>query len=140
MIASKILAKTLVVNSDGQALVLRRSASDEDNPGRVDFPGGGVDAGEAYAATAARELEEEAGLHVAETDLRLVYAFTKYESEKDKIIMRLLYVTRVKNTDVKLSHEHDAYWWYPIESLREVFSDTSWAPAIDFVLEHDLLA
>ncbi|HSX15369.1 MAG TPA: NUDIX hydrolase [Candidatus Saccharimonadales bacterium] len=133
-----IYAKTLVIGSDGKALVLRRSATDEDNPGHPDFPGGGVDAGESYVAAAVRELYEEAGLGADEADMQLVYAFTQYEPKKEAIIFRLLYTVRVDSADVQLSHEHDDYWWQPLDGLQKVFAGRSWEPAISFALKHGL--
>ena len=134
-----IIAKTIVVGPDGRVLVLRRSPDDTDNPGRVDLPGGGVDDDEEYAAAAAREISEEAGLSVTEQSLQLAYAFTQYKEAADAILTRLLYVAHVTETDVQLSHEHDAYWWRTREELQAVFADTSWRPAVDFVLQYDLL-
>ena len=124
---------------DGRVLVLRRSSDDPDNPGRVDFPGGGVDDDEEYAAAAVREIAEEAGLSVPAQNLQLAYAFTKYKEEADAILTRLLYITHTTETAVQLSHEHDAYWWRTRQELQTAFADTSWAPAVDFVLQRNLL-
>jgi len=134
-----ILAKSLVVNTEGKVLVLRRASDDTDHPGRVDFPGGGMDEGESYTQTAIREAYEEAGLRVREQDLTLAYTYTRYEKDKDTIVTRLLYIARDYSGNVKLSNEHDAYWWVAPTELKERFKDTSWEEAVGFVLAYTLL-
>ncbi len=53
----------LVFSAGGEVLVQRRTADKDWYPGRLDFAAGGVvQAGESYAASAARELHEELGV------------------------------------------------------------------------------
>ena len=54
----------IVVDAEGSILLTRRAASMRSYPGCWVLPGGGVDAGEALAAAAAREVLEETGLVV----------------------------------------------------------------------------
>ena len=134
-----IIAKTLLVNPDGRVLILRRSSNDENSPGRADLPGGGVEPNESYAVAAARETGEEAGLLVQPEDLQLIYTFTKYDDAKDSVLLRLLYTAQVSNTDVQLSHEHDAYSWQTTDEVARIMSETSWKDAVNFALQHNLL-
>lgn len=134
-----IIAKTIVVGPDGRVLVLRRSPHDTRHPGRVDLPGGSVEDAEEYAAAAAREISEEAGLQVSEQALQLTYAFTTYKPDGQVIITRLLYVAHTTETNVQLSHEHAAYWWYTPQELQTAFAGVSWEPAVNFALQHNLL-
>jgi 8-oxo-dGTP diphosphatase len=135
----KIWAKSLIVNESGEVLVLRRSPDDENNPGRVDFPGGGVEPNESYVAAAAREIKEEAGIVLSERELELVYAFTVYDNKSDMLLTRLLYVGHPAHSEMTLSHEHDAYWWRNAHELAEIFKSTAWFLPLHFVLEHKLL-
>jgi 8-oxo-dGTP diphosphatase len=135
----QIIAKTLLQNNQGKILVLRRSPNDEDSPGRVDLPGGGVEIGERYIETAAREIVEEAGLLVSEQDLSLVYTFTKFDESNSKIITRFLFTGSVIAPKVKLSHEHDKFWWFSPQELPALFEQTSWSEAIAFMFECNLL-
>lgn len=61
----KVAAVVVVVDDAGNVLLTRRAASMRSYPGCWVLPGGGVDAGEALAAAAAREVWEETGLRCA---------------------------------------------------------------------------
>jgi lipoyl(octanoyl) transferase len=98
-----------------------------------------VEPGESPTAAASREIQEEAGLLVAEQDLGLVYAFTRHEAKIGKILTRLFFVAHVTATDVSLSGEYDVYSWREVGELSEAFAGRSWEPAIEFVLAHNLL-
>jgi len=130
--------RTLVFGPRGSVLVLRRSLNDDSNPGKVDFPGGGVDPGETVTFAAVREVEEEAGIHLSEQDISLVYTFTVYEKSSDTVVTRLLYISHVTSATVHLSHEHDAFWWHSMDEVVSLFSETSWYEALWFVREHNL--
>jgi 8-oxo-dGTP pyrophosphatase MutT (NUDIX family) len=138
-ILSRVTVRALLVNADGKILVLRRSLDDEDVPGRVDFPGGGIEPGESYIEAIAREIEEESGLHVLDDGLRLAYSFTRYDEVSHSIVHRLLYTAHVTDETVQLSHEHDAFWWHTPDEVVRLFSDISWSEALRFTLEHHLL-
>lgn len=134
------VAKSIVCRADGKFLVLKRSSTDSHAPGRVDLPGGGVEAGESYTTAAVREIAEEAGLTVSPEQLRLVYAMSRLSPRSDEVIVRFLFVAHVDvAAAVTLSYEHDAYEWCDLASLRNVFEDTSWGEAIEFLATHHIL-
>ena len=63
----------LVFNSRGEVFLQKRSLTKDKSPGLWDSSASGhVDAGEAYDATAVRELREEIGLTVTHTPERLL--------------------------------------------------------------------
>lgn len=129
------VAKSVLVNSDGKILCLRRSTTDSHDPGRYDLPGGKVETGEHLSEGAAREISEEVGLPVAVNDLRLVYASTKRsqrtetETETNWVI-RLLYVGKTNVTAVVLSEEHDLAEWCEKDEFLRRFSESSWTEGI----------
>jgi 8-oxo-dGTP diphosphatase len=138
MMKVKIVAKSLIVGPEGGVLVLRRSKNDAHSPGRVDLPGGAVDPGESYAAAAARELQEEAGLELEVDSLRLVHTYTITDQTKGEVVIRLLFVGHTGGI-VRLSEEHDEYWWKSLDELRRDFASTPWGTAIDSVLASGLI-
>lgn len=68
---TRVGAYALCQNAKGQVL-LCRMAGGKEQAGCWTLPGGGIDFGEAPAAAALRELEEEAGLAGEVTDLALI--------------------------------------------------------------------
>lgn len=133
---SFVVSKVLVVNEKGEVLALRRSKTDERRPGQWDFPGGWVDADEDTHTAVKREAMEEAGLSLH--DPALVFGFsemtTKYGSGT-----WLLYVDHIAgDSEIKLSHEHDAYAWKkPQELLKEITYDRQ-QTMLRYVIENNL--
>jgi 8-oxo-dGTP pyrophosphatase MutT (NUDIX family) len=136
---SQIVAKSILVNPEDKILVLRRSLTDSHSAGRVDFPGGSVEEFERYAAGAAREVHEEAGLTVPETDLHLAFSYTNPINHEGLVITRLLYIARIALGEVQLSHEHDRFWWHDMDAVIEEFAGTGWASGIQFIQDNQLL-
>lgn len=58
-------------------LLLRRSFTDTNRPGEWDSPGGHIEPGETPEHAAVREVFEESGLRIRETDLKLVRKIVK---------------------------------------------------------------
>lgn len=137
---TKTIAKSVLVNPDGKILVLRRSPTDTHSPGRCDFPGGSVEEGESIVAAAVREIREEAGLAVEADSLTLAYAFTSEPNKEGVILTRMLFVGKVAEQDVVLSHEHDAFWWHDTGTVLTDFDHTSWRDGLQFMIKHGLLA
>lgn len=114
------VAKVLVRNSEGKYLILRGSVWSErpDRSQKPDFPGGMADEGETHAQAAVRELFEEAGISVNESDLQLVYAFSKIKADTNEALIWLLYIVDVDTVPrVKISWEHEAYMWLSKDEL-----------------------
>lgn len=133
----RITVRVMVLNAENEVLLMKRSLTDENAPGRVDFPGGGVEIGENCETAMKRELLEEAGLQVEESGLQLVYTFTRFEG--DTSVIRLLYVTKVSNQQVTLSFEHESYTWQSLDEIEQAFSGISWEGPIRYIREHELI-
>jgi 8-oxo-dGTP pyrophosphatase MutT (NUDIX family) len=134
----RLTVRAVIINGAQEALVLRRSPDDESHPGRVDFPGGGVEDGETYSESMAREIAEEAGISIPEDKLALIYTFTTYDASADINVSRFLYVAHVDTEEVQLSTEHDSYWWAPVAELENMFAATAWKQSLHYAVEHDL--
>ena len=136
------VAKSVVLNPAGEVLLLRRSMTDPRRPGEWDFPGGGVEDGESHAEGAARELEEEAGIRVLPTNLRLLYTKTQVYESENQSINRSLFAVRVGEAaahDVQLSFEHDLAKWLPVDEALEAFPHPFYGAGLRYALEHNLL-
>lgn len=122
--ATHIVAKTLIFNSQGEVLVLTRSRHDAHRPGRLDFPGGQVEAGEPVADGAVREVFEEAGIRLNPDAIQLCFARAKTAYRKNihsnVNIVWLGYVSPLpSDAHITLSHEHDDYRWMSLDQLVE---------------------
>lgn len=135
-IPTEIVAKCAVMRENGDILVLRRSLDDDSRPGGPDFPGGGVEAGEDYAESAAREMLEEAGISIDPSELQLFYAFSQMKPSVN--VQRLAFYAKVKDPEIKLSHEHDKYRWVPGRQVSTEFPHHVWGAAVDYGLEHGI--
>lgn len=107
--------KVLVINEDGQVLLLKRSDK-VTRPGGWDFPGGGVDMGESPDEAARREIKEETSLTVHK--LQLVSTHLASTNGEDDLIIG--YVGSVDSTVVELTAwEHDEFIWVKIDELND---------------------
>lgn len=83
-----------------------------------DFPKGHMEAGEDPQTAAARELEEETGIH----DARFVPGFKEsmryfYRKAGEGILKIVIYfLAETPAGDVTLSYEHSGYAWLPYEA------------------------
>ena len=99
-------------------ILLIRRAPDRMYPGLWQCVTGKLEAGEAIAAAALREVAEETGLGAAdleafyETDL--VNWF--HEASLDALLCEAVFAARVRTgAEVSLSHEHDDARWLPVD-------------------------
>ena len=113
---AKIVAKTLVRNSEGLYLVLYRSNTHPLFPEHIDFPGGEVEPEEIPEAAVAREIQEETGLSVNPNKLKKL--FTKQYRQTT----HMLFEAKLTEPDAKvaLSWEHKSYRWIAPEELKRL--------------------
>lgn len=134
------VAKTVVIDSNGQVLLLRRGSTAPTRPDTWDFPGGGVEPGETFEQGAIREASEEAGLIL--TDLSLVYAATEYVEKHKHSVNRALFVARINAVapTPTLSFEHSEYKWVDIDMAPEEFPHPFYGDGLQYALDHQLIA
>lgn len=113
---AKIVAKTLVRNSEGLYLVLYRSNTHPLFPEHIDFPGGEVEPEEIPEAAVAREIQEETGLSVNPNKLKKLFA------KQYRQTTHMLFEAKLAEPDAKvaLSWEHKSYRWIAPEELKRL--------------------
>ncbi|HSX27671.1 MAG TPA: NUDIX hydrolase [Patescibacteria group bacterium] len=135
----KLVAKAALFNDKGEVLLLRRSRTDKVRPGELDFPGGAVEEDETYHNAVLREISEEVGLTLDPGNVTLAYSATTYYDGLSTI--RFLYVGKLSDPpQIRLSYEHDAYYWMSVEKVLEEFSHPVWTKGLGYLSQNDLLA
>lgn len=107
--------KTMVQNSAGKYLFLRRSASSKHFKAKWEMPGGKMDPGETLEKCLLREAKEETGLEIS-----LEHVMGCAEGDiPDKRLAYLFLSAKIIGSDaVILSDEHDDFKWVtPEEAL-----------------------
>lgn len=113
--------KVLVKQHD-KFLFLRRNATFQEGPQNWDIPGGRIEPEEALQDALTREVLEETGLKLEQTDT-LLAAQDIFVPNAEMHVVRLTY-TGVAIGEVTISSEHDDYEWMSIgEVLSEPYVD-----------------
>ena len=99
----------VVVNGDGEILMLKRSTASRYGPGLWGFPAGHIEEGESPQECAERELLEEIGAGVS------VEPVKRIEPVRDEIngseYEFYLFHLRWLGGEIRLNHEHTDYAW-----------------------------
>jgi 8-oxo-dGTP pyrophosphatase MutT (NUDIX family) len=124
-----IVLKTLVINSEGKLLLLRRSETDTRRPLQWDLPGGMMDDGESLEHGAVREVKEESGIEITDQP-SVVFSKAEVASWDDqnghhgRNVIRIYFVAHVGSPEITLSYEHDNYEWVSFEeALNHIVYD-----------------
>jgi 8-oxo-dGTP diphosphatase len=102
-----------LVDGEGRVLVAQRPAG-KSLAGLWEFPGGKIEPGEAPAAALVRELAEELGIGVAETDL-LPLTFVAHAYPDFQLLMLLYTCTRW--TGEPVGDEGQPVAWHMVDAL-----------------------
>lgn len=129
-------AKVVILDKNGDALVLRRSGSHPKEALRPDLPGGVIKDGETFEVGLAREIFEETGITIEPE--RLILVHTSTHSFFGKSVTRLLYAVRLRENapHVVISWEHDEFSWQPIVNVKDM--ERPYQNGIDYANEHDI--
>lgn len=112
------VANVIVVNQEDKVLLLRRKQSLVDG-GLFGVPGGMVDSGETSLVAANRELCEETGISVADTELEFIVSVEVDRSgQKLEDIIVDFYVLRINESpEIVLDEESSEFGWYLLSEL-----------------------
>jgi len=111
----KLSVRAVILDEQGQCLLIRRSSACKNFVGQWEWPGGKVDPGEDFVAALVREVREETSLAVEISGLA---GATQYEMAKANVILLCLEARRIVG-EVHLSDEHDDAEWVPLAQLHQ---------------------
>lgn len=136
-----IVVKAMILDQNGEVLVLRRSASHPTLANKPDLPGGQVDGDEELAEALIREIVEETGISVDHARLKLLYTGT--ESWRGENRVRLLYAIRLAEAHpaITLSWEHSEYAWLLADAVAEIEKEYHgfYREALTYIRENNLV-
>jgi len=99
-------ATVAVINRDKKILILERGSTAPWMPGRYCLPGGKVEQNEGLVDCASRELGEETGIFIVDSNILAPYNIS-YSSGYNKIV----FLISIADPVVTLNWEHDSYAW-----------------------------
>lgn len=107
----------VIAYKNGQALLLKRGESAPWNPGKWDFPGGGINKGETPKEAAAREALEEVSMEV-----RTLRELTVIDVEGEDVhfFTTDFYFGNGPNGTLAVGPEHDEFKWVPISEAMKM--------------------
>lgn len=114
----------LLVNDSGETLLQKRSANKKTNPNKWAICAGHVSAGDTLKQTAVRELEEEIGLKVNESDL-IEFTDKKVNTGIDAHITSYYCYKTNKNVDefIIQTEELSEVKWVPITDVIDMINN-----------------
>jgi 8-oxo-dGTP pyrophosphatase MutT (NUDIX family) len=118
-IIQRIATKALIVNKEGQVLILREASTYEEgtNVGKYHFPGGRLNPGEPFLNGLKREVDEETGLEIEIGQPLYIGEWWPVIKGVPNQIVAIFFVCKAKTESVRLSDEHDDFQWInPAES------------------------
>jgi 8-oxo-dGTP diphosphatase len=131
-----VVAKAYVVYG-GKVLLMRRSATDTQQPGRFDIPGGSVEEGESVLQGVLREIREESGLAIEQDQIRELTDFGVGSNEPT--VEKHVFLAQASTDTVTLSSEHNEYTWISPEEALRIFPHPFYSVALRHALEQQLL-
>lgn len=138
-----IVQKSLLFNSGGNILLLRRSDTDIRRPLQWDFPGGVLDPGETLEEGARREIKEESGIDVGTVSLFFARTegaewVTEKGDSSQRNVVRLYYAAHTDDDAVTISHEHSEYCWATFEQALKLLEYPRHKEVIKWVIDNKL--
>ena len=96
---------------------MRRNKTALSGPLSWDLPGGGLDFGEDAHKGIIREIKEETGLDV--TKLKILDVSSGFNELKE-FWFTACYLIVAKNSDIKISNEHDSFEWVLPKDIQKL--------------------
>lgn len=117
-----VTADCIVMTRDNQVLLIQRK--NEPCQGQWAFPGGFMNIDETAEAAAVRELQEETGITLSETDIFQVGAYTAVDRDPRERIITIAYLAEIDApVPVKGSDDAARAQWFPLDALPPLAFD-----------------
>lgn len=110
---TKQVGKAVLLNKNGEVLLLMRGKTAPTRALTWDLPGGVVGDGESVEDSTKREIKEETGLQVDNL-------FFTIEMDQPWGFHWHLFFADVDATDIRVSWEHDEFIWHDPNNLKEL--------------------
>lgn len=110
-----LVSRSIILNDKAEMLLVQRSADDNNDPGKWEFPGGKTDTGNSLEEARQREIAEETGLQTVRLS-PLVYPdsyIIKDGKYAGALYVALVGVAKVIGGQVRISAEHADFAWAP---------------------------
>lgn len=117
-----VTADCIVMTRDNQVLLIQRK--NEPCQGQWAFPGGFMNIDETAEAAAVRELQEETGITLSETDVFQVGAYTAVDRDPRERVITIAYLAEIDApVPVKGSDDAARAQWFPLDALPPLAFD-----------------
>ena len=117
-----VTADCIVMTRDNQVLLIQRR--NEPCQGQWAFPGGFMNIDETAEAAAVRELQEETGITLSETDIFQVGAYTAVDRDPRERVITIAYLAEIDApVPVKGSDDAARAQWFPLDALPPLAFD-----------------
>lgn len=117
-----VTADCIVMTRDNQVLLIQRK--NEPCQGQWAFPGGFMNIDETAEAAAVRELQEETGITLSETDIFQVGAYTAVDRDPRERVITIAYLAEIDApVPVKGSDDAARAKWFPLDALPPLAFD-----------------
>lgn len=117
------VSRAIIVNDDGEIVLVKRAGSHNYNPNKWEIPGGKLDKGECYLTAVLREVREELRINIFVDTSRthLIYRIMQDGAMQGHRYVGMTYLAKMPaNAELKLSGEHRdrPVWCTPQEALN----------------------
>lgn len=115
----KIGVTAFILNHENKVLIVKRSKTDSFLPGFYELPGGKVEFGESLEQALRREVKEETNLDIKIISPYSSFSYVSQNGLKHTIDIQFIARALSKNSQVKLSGEHESFNWMDLTEIKK---------------------
>ena len=109
----EVSGRALILDRNGNALVLKRHPASTSNPGKWELPGGKPDKGESFEASLRREVREETGFEI---DIFRSIG-TADQHVPGWYVIHVIVLAGIQSGGLAISDEHSEFRWMKIPEI-----------------------